>query len=148
MSGKLQRMGLVKVPAWHFQPDKAQRFCAGQELRGQGLQRPALDCSLAEVQLPSDQEAAQESRLMLLSTGAGKLVLFRMCMLLVCAVPTLPLPILSGVQVLLHDRTAVGMGTTAHDVAAADTSLPLLGKQAFMVEVAYQVAPGAHLCPL
>ena len=35
------------------------------------------------------------------------------------------------------------MGTTAHDVAALDTSLPLLSKQAFMVEAAYEAAPGA-----
>ena len=50
-------------------------------------------------------------------------------------------------QVLLRDRTAVGMGTTAHDVAVPDTSLPLLNKQAFMVEAAYQAAPGASSLP-
>lgn len=127
--------------------NKAQHVHAGQDLQGQALQRPGLDCSLAEVQLqPSNETAAQESRLMLLSTGDGKLVLrgtaCRQSMLSLCV-----LTFASDMQVLLHDRTAVGMGTTAHDVAAPDTSLPLLGKQAFMVEAAYQVSPGAPPLP-
>ena len=85
---------------------------------------------------------------MLLSTGAGRLVQFRDCFVaLKVSNPHASITHAPGVQVLLHDRTAVGMGTTAHDVAAPDTSLPLLCKQAFMVEAAYQVAPGALSLP-
>ena len=70
-------MNNFRMHIWHVRPSRAHRSFAGQDLRGQQTQRPALDCSLAEVQRMSDEEAAHESRLMLLTTGAGKLVRFK-----------------------------------------------------------------------
>ena len=50
-------------------------------------------------------------------------------------------------QVLVHDRTATGMGPSAHAVCPPGDGavLPVLGSQAFNIEAAYHLSPGQHL---